>query len=115
MTDIHGESAAILRLLAHPARLLLLEALLPGEECVCHLTALLGRRQAYVSQHLAALRQAGLVSERKEGLRVYYRIGDPRVAPLLAACRKSPAKRHVRTRLASCPCPHCARARQKGN
>ncbi len=105
-----SEIAGILRSIAHPARLQLLNALRDGEECVCHLTALLGRRQAYVSQQLMLLREAGLVQERKESYRVYYRLKEPRVLPLLEAIN---ALRGPRANLqdwhpvADCACPHC--------
>ena len=45
--------------------------------------AALNQRQAYVSQHLMALREAGLVTCRKEGLRVYYQLRDPRILRVL--------------------------------
>ncbi|MGB8644236.1 MAG: metalloregulator ArsR/SmtB family transcription factor [Anaerolineae bacterium] len=101
------ELAALLRAIAHPARLELLQALQAGEECVCHLTALLGKRQAYISQQLASLREADLIAERKEGLRVYYHICEPRLAPVLAALRskESPVLGHAV--VMSCPCPRC--------
>ena len=47
-----------------------------GELCVCELTQALGLPQPKVSHHLAALRRAGLVSDRKEGLWIYYRIAS---------------------------------------
>ncbi len=101
-----------LKVLAHPTRLRLLEALCGGEECVCHLTALLGQRQAYVSQQLMFLRQAGLLVDRKEGSRVYYRIKDQSLFRLLAAMnmtRAGVAKAPGRKQIASCPCPKCNR------
>ncbi len=101
-----------LKVLAHPTRLRLLEALCRGEECVCHLTALLGQRQAYVSQQLMCLRQAGLLADRKAGSRVYYRIKDPSLFRLLAALnvtRAGVAKSPRRQKIASCPCPRCNR------
>ncbi len=98
----------MLKALAHPARLRILNALREDEECVCHLTALLKQRQAYVSQHLMFLRQAGLIEDRKEGLRVYYHIKDPRLFEVLdlvnamtGVTRKEPE------RLAACSCPRC--------
>jgi DNA-binding transcriptional ArsR family regulator len=68
---------AVFNALAHPSRLEILELLRDGEACVCHIQAMLNQRQAYISQHLNVLRNAGLVSNRKEGLRVYYQIRDP--------------------------------------
>ncbi len=107
MFDGKGESAKLLRAIAHPTRLELLGALSSGEECVCHLTALVGKRQAYVSQHLAALRQAGLIAERKEGLRVYYRICDPRLLPVLHALAPTDVPEPAQQVVANCPCPRC--------
>ncbi len=104
------EIARILHVMAHPARLQLLNALRDGEECVCHLTALLGKRQAYVSQQLMLLREVGLLDDRKESLRVYYHIRDTRVLPLLEAVN---AMRSDNTAsldenvMADCPCPRC--------
>ena len=75
--------AELFSALAHPARLEILELLRDGEACVCHIQAMLEQRQAYISQHLNVLRQAGLVTNRKEGLRVYYQITDPCVLALV--------------------------------
>lgn len=66
--------AQIAKALAHPSRLLMLDALADGELCVCELTALVGADQSTVSKHLAVLRQAGLVADRKEGTQTYYRV-----------------------------------------
>ena len=113
--DTFRQSAELLKAIAHPERLRLLIALRDGEECVCHLTALLGQRQPYVSQQLAYLREAGLISDHKEGLRVYYQILEPRVFELLDTLGAMIGKKdglreahaHPRT-LATCPCPRCA-------
>ena len=106
----HGPSAQLLRALAHPARLRLLYALRDGEECVCHLTTLFRQRQAYVSQQLMFLRQAGLIKDRKDGLRVYYRVINPRVFDILDAANTlagiKDITKEART-LAACPCPKC--------
>ena len=102
--------AEFMRALAHPGRLVILETLSQGEECVCHLSALLERPQPYVSKQLAELREAGLVDDRRDGQRVYYRLAEPRVAELLAAARAlsgrpaSVARRVV----PGCACPRCA-------
>lgn len=66
--------AKIAKALAHPSRLLMLEALEQRELCVCDLTDLVGADQSTVSKHLAVLKQAGLVADRKEGVLAYYRI-----------------------------------------
>ena len=75
--------ARLLALLAHPIRLQIVELLRHGEVCVCDMQAVLGQRQAYVSQHLMALREAGIVTCRKDGLRVYYHLSDPRILRVL--------------------------------
>ncbi len=102
--------ARVLKLLAHPTRLHLLNALRNGEECVCHLTALLKQRQAYVSQQLMFLRQAGMITDRKEGARVYYRVRDERVFQVLdatlALTGKSLAMAEPK-KIATCSCPKC--------
>jgi len=110
--------AKLLKALAHPARMQILNALRQDEECVCHLTALLHQRQAYVSQQLMFLRQAGLIEDRKDGLRVYYRVRDPRVFEILdtvnALVGAKSALPETET-IAACPCPKCAtRGQQKG-
>ena len=79
--------ARLLALLAHPIRPQIVELLRHGEVCVCDMQATLGQRQAYVSQHLMALREAGLVTCRKDGLRVYYQLSDPRILRLLDQVR----------------------------
>ncbi len=100
--------AQLLKALAHPARLRILNALRDDEECVCHLTALLKQRQAYVSQHLMFLRQAGLIEDRKEGLRVYYHIADPRIFEVLDLVNAMAGVRPQEPeRVAACSCPRC--------
>jgi len=63
--------------LAHPLRLRALLLLHEeGELCVCELTHALGVSQPMISRHLAQLRRDGLVSDRRQGLWVYYRLHD---------------------------------------
>jgi DNA-binding transcriptional ArsR family regulator len=102
--------AQVLKAIAHPVRLRILNALRDDEECVCHLTALLRQRQAYVSQQLMFLRQAGILEDRKEGWRVYYRIKKPHVIAVLDALDALVgAERSVTEAktLATCACPKC--------
>lgn len=91
-------------LLAHPARLRILDILRCGEACVCHLQAALGAPQPYVSQQLRVLREAGVISQRREGLFVYYRLADERMAHLLADVL-GPATEE--TPVPQCTCPRC--------
>lgn len=66
--------AQIAKALAHPSRLLMLDVLLERELCVCELTGLVGADQSTVSKHLAVLKAAGLVDDRREGAMTYYRV-----------------------------------------
>ena len=104
--------ARLFRALMHPARLTILEALRDGEQCVCHLEARLGYRQAYLSQQLAVLREAGLLHDRREGWNVYYWVAQPDVFALLDTARAlvggGATPEPIPTRLADCPCPQCA-------
>ncbi len=69
----HYEARArIAKALSHPSRLLMLDALAEGEMCVCDLTKLVGADQSTVSKHLAVLKQAGIVEDRKEGSMTFY-------------------------------------------
>ncbi len=71
----HYEARArIAKAMAHPTRLLFLEVLQERELCVCELTEMAGADQSTVSKHLAVLRQAGLVTDRREGSLVYYKL-----------------------------------------
>jgi arsenate reductase/ArsR family transcriptional regulator len=77
------ETAA--RAVADPSRLRILKMLEPGELCVCQITAVLGLAPATVSKHLALLRAAGLVGQRKDGRWVYYRLAGPSLNPYAAS------------------------------
>ncbi|MFN3762680.1 MAG: ArsR/SmtB family transcription factor [Anaerolineae bacterium] len=102
--DSYEPIIRLFSLLAHPARLRILDVLRCGEACVCHLQAALRAPQPYVSQQLRVLREGGLIACRREGLFVYYRLADQRVAHLLADLL-GPA-----TEASSdlqCTCPRC--------
>ncbi len=75
--------AELFKALGHPIRLQILSVLAQEEACVCHLEARLKMRQAYLSQQLAVLREAGLVAERRMGTYVYYRARRPQVVELI--------------------------------
>lgn len=100
------EALDLFQILAHPVRLRLLAELSREEECVCHLAALLDRPQPYISQQLAELRQAGLVVDRREGQRVFYRVIDRRVHSLLEAA--GVIVEGQRPQVGGCVCPKCA-------
>jgi DNA-binding transcriptional ArsR family regulator len=123
MNDYQG-LARLHHALGHPVRLRIVGMLSRQEACVCHLTAALGLRQPHVSQHLAALRDAGLVTDRRDGTLVYYRLRDERLAALLAlseSIASAGAADHGMAfsplpagAVAGCRCPRCTAATAVG-
>ena len=114
--NAYDNSAKLFKALMHPARLEILEILRDGEHCVCHIEAALGYRQAYISQQLSVLREAGLVQDRRDGWNVHYRVVQPQVFALLDVAITmtggQPSKRKIvhGAGLDNCPCPRCASA-----
>lgn len=118
----YAVAAALLKALAHPVRLQILDLLSHEEEaCVCHLEAHLGQRQAYISQQLSRLRAAGLVVYRREGLNVFYSLAHPAIGDLLECTRQAAAEftagkgealtfAPIPETAPSCTCPRCAPA-----
>jgi len=102
----------LFKALTHPARLQILNLLRDGEQCVCHMEAHLSYRQAYISQHLAVLREAGLIEDRRDGWNVYYRVTEPGVYEVMDRARAIAGvrvpKRAGRRAAAACPCPKCS-------
>ena len=72
-------TANVARALSDPKRLCVLETLATGERSVGELSRDVGCQIPNMSQHLAVLRSAGLVTARREGTTVFYRLADPRV------------------------------------
>ncbi len=67
--------AKIVKAMAHPARLLIVDELSKtSERCVCELTEMVGTDISTVSRHLAQLKQAGLIEDEKRGQMVFYRL-----------------------------------------
>lgn len=69
--------ANILKALAHPSRLMMIDELAKGERCVCELRELVGADMSTVSKHLTVLKNAGLVESDKRGLQVFYTLLSP--------------------------------------
>jgi DNA-binding transcriptional ArsR family regulator len=67
----------VLKALAHPTRLMIVEMLAKGERCVCEINESFDADHSTISKHLAILKQAGLLCDRKDGLKVYYRLECP--------------------------------------
>jgi DNA-binding transcriptional ArsR family regulator len=75
--------ADVLKALGHPTRLMIVESLAKGERCVCELNELFEADHSTISKHLTVLKQAGLVSDRKDGLKVYYKLECPCIISFL--------------------------------
>lgn len=103
----YENAATRFKALAHPVRLQILDMLRSGEVCVCHMEAALGKRQAYISQQLMVLRDAGLVESRKEGLSVFYQLTDSVTSELLETVL-GPVDGSAPEVVDACPCPTCA-------
>ena len=72
MRNKHEFRSKIFKALGHPSRILLVDALLDGERCVCELRDLVGADISTVSKHLSVLREAGVVGCEKRGTNVFY-------------------------------------------
>ncbi|HOX40444.1 MAG TPA: metalloregulator ArsR/SmtB family transcription factor [Candidatus Brocadiia bacterium] len=76
--------AGIIKAMAHPTRLFLVEELSRGERCVCELTDMVGDDISTVSKHLAVLKNAGIVADDKRGTQVFYSLRCPCVLNFLS-------------------------------
>lgn len=74
---LYERRSKVIKALAHPSRLLMVDALSGGERCVCDLQALVGADLSTVSKHLSVLKGAGIVLSDKRGLQVFYRLRVP--------------------------------------
>jgi ArsR family transcriptional regulator len=99
----------IFRAVSTPVRFRILAAIGRGEACVCHLEALLGLRQAYISQQLADIRDAGLLDTRRDGRYIFYRLTEPQLLDLFIDIGKlfDVSTEEIETLLNTDPLPQC--------
>ncbi len=69
--------ARIIKAMAHPTRLFIVDRLKRGERCVCELTEMVGADISTVSKHLSVLKSAGIVKDRRKGSEVHYSLKCP--------------------------------------
>jgi ArsR family transcriptional regulator len=81
-------AAEVLKTVAHPVRLRIVEILESGERSVSELKELLGVTQPLTSQHLSQMRVRGVLGSRREGAQVYYSIADPGVVKVIHCIRR---------------------------
>jgi ArsR family transcriptional regulator len=85
---IHQVKAEFFRTLGHPIRVRVIGLLRDGEMTVGQLQAELGIDSSGASQHLAAMRRAGILEARKEGTSVHYSVRDPRIFQMMESARQ---------------------------
>ncbi len=78
--------ARIVRAMAHPTRLFLVDELLRGKRCVCELTEMVGADVSTVSKHLSILKAAGIVEDEKRGSQVFYSVRVSCVMTFFECC-----------------------------
>lgn len=75
--SVYEARAKIIKAMAHPARLFMIEELKKGERCVCELTEMIGYDISTISKHLSILKNAGIVGDRKSGTSSFYYLKVP--------------------------------------
>lgn len=113
--QIAEEISTPLGAIASPQRIAILLAIGKSEACVCHLEAALGWRQAYISQHLMALRKANVLTDRRKGRYIFYQLKDPSLLDILldfarlSGLSAESISALINTQVnPSCECPQCA-------
>ena len=75
--------AEILKALAQPTRLKILELLRNGERCICEIVPAINGEQSNISRHISLMQKSNLVTTRKDGVKVMVKVSDPRVFEIL--------------------------------
>ena len=106
------EVSHLLKEISVPAKIKILLVVGRDEVCVCHLEATLGMRQAYLSQHLMALRKSGILITTRDGRFINYRLADPKILEIinLTANLLNISIKDQQTNYANkqqCACPRC--------
>lgn len=83
MNDIATLRADILKALAQPTRLRIIDFLRDGERCVCEIFPAIGEEQSNTSRHLNLMLSAGVLSRRKDGLKIFYAIKHPEILQIV--------------------------------
>ena len=112
-SDSSKPLAKVFRLLGQQVRIQILVIIGKQEACVCHLEAVSGIRQATISQHLMGLKDAEMVTARRHGRNIFYRLANPelldvtyQVGTMIGIPTEDLAYLSRRP-VPNCPCPHC--------
>lgn len=105
----YHKKAHFYRIFAHPVRLAILDILRSGEQCVCHLEAHLGYRQAYISQQLIVLKESGIIEETRQGRNIFYKLADKNALRVMDATELKDSTSIGQKPILPihCPCPKC--------
>ncbi|MFL7868671.1 MAG: ArsR/SmtB family transcription factor [Anaerolineales bacterium] len=106
----HEKIGDLLASLGNPVRIQILLAIGTGEACVCHLESLLELRQAYISQQLMLLRKKKIITSRREGKYIFYRLVKPEILEVVRAAGEIagiPQEALVIQEHSNCECPKC--------
>lgn len=82
ITKKYKKRSEIIKALAHPTRLFIMDFLSDGEKCVCEIVEQVGVDTSTISKHLSVMRNAGLVEDEKRGLNVFYKMTCPCILSL---------------------------------
>ena len=91
--------AGVIKAMAHPTRLFIVDRLAQGEKCVCELTDMIGADVSTVSKHLSILKNAGIIRDEKRGTQVFYHLEMPCVLNFFSCVQsviKSRAKEQMK-------------------
>lgn len=83
MKELVDFRAEMLKALAQPTRLKIIDFLRDGERCVCEIFPAIGEEQSNTSRHLNMMLAAGVLSRRKDGLKIYYAIKHPEILEVM--------------------------------
>jgi ArsR family transcriptional regulator len=90
--------AEILKALAQPTRLRILELLRNGEKCICEIVPALNGEQSNISRHISLMQKSNLVNTRKDGVRVMVKVSDPKIFEILDSVTFLLRKKIIETR-----------------
>jgi len=83
MLDTLEYSAEVLKAIAQPTRLKIIQLLQDGEHCVCEIFPAIGHEQSNTSRHLQMMLKSGILQQRKDGLKIYYSLRHPEVLEMV--------------------------------
>lgn len=103
----------VFRVLGQPIRIQIILIIASYDACVCHMEAVLGVRQAGISQHLMVLKDAGLVQTHREGRNIFYRLANPDLytsvlqVAIASGTSQETLASYAKRPVEGCPCPTC--------